>query len=670
MFICRKYNVTCTMLYDYINRRDQILADFELTKRQILVALNSDNPKRIRGNQWYNTFISQLAEVKQKLFPIIRDEHNIHTKNSKNPISSTITSYLCYIENEILQHAIEEMFGDHCGVPMFDGCMVSRDFCEECQLQDKIEELDYMFDVDYHGLIKWAVKPTTSDVVIAEVQEGPQPYDEAKVRFEEDHFLTLSPYAFWKKHRTRDGTYAFSQLKESEFRNACKEYQVLSFNADDKVNVSSIFEEWIRDPNKRKYECVDFVPYGLEDNCPSYVFNTFDGFEVNKRDDYNDVDTSNFDTLIFNLCGEDRELTEYTMKYIAHMFQYPNRRTDKILVFISWTGCGKDTLFRTLQALMGNRYVDITENMDSVFGQFNDILDSKICLFMNEVEGKQGYGYVERLKGQATTKDNKVNSKHSKVVFQSNYARLFIFSNNDGCVQVQVNDRRFTVLKASLNLVANQNDKMKASEVKEFWDRYYANLESFDWRKSLYNKLMRMDLRNFNPKYDAPNTKEREVMREKNIHPLFYYFNDILNDKQYIKDEFITHRINGKEINLIRWSNFIANYKGYIESKYSEDKQYKVKDAVIKQKIFSMDPEFIPSRRIVAQGKTERFASMSLETIKKFLKNHVFEPEDHSNDIIMDTMPQENGLAPGFTVFERADSVCSNSSMNLSSMCL
>ena len=38
---------------------------------------------------------------------------------------------------------------------------------------------------------------------------------------------------------------------------------------------------------------------------------------------------------------------------------------------------------------MGMKYVDITESPESLIGSFNSIMNSKLCLFMNELEGSE-----------------------------------------------------------------------------------------------------------------------------------------------------------------------------------------------------------------------------------------------------------------------------------------
>jgi hypothetical protein len=429
--------------------------------------------------------------------------------------------------------------------------------------------------------------------------------------------------AYWKKNKQPDGSFNYSQIKESDFRNACEEFQIVDFNSRDELVPTSIFKRWITDQTKRQYECIDFSPYGLENKCPKHVFNTFDGFEVNKIENHETVNTGNFDELVLNLCNLDEAMADYLLKYIAHMFQLPNRRTEQIIVLKGWTGTGKDSLFRTIQRLMGGKYADITENPETLFGNFNDIMDSKLCLFMNELEGGDGIRYQEKLKAVASNLKNKVNGKFNKVVEQSNYIRIFVNSNNDGCVNVQVSDRRYVIIKTGMGLVSNVKDEVQKVKAATFWSTYYNNLADPNWCKSLYERLMGMDLSEFNVK-QPPDSEEKAIMREKNINPIYTYLKDMIDAGKF--PQFSEKNIKGVHLHLIKWSDFTTDYKEWVAERHSFD--FKIKDTTIKQKLVNMNNSFIPSRQIIhdvdGKKKKEVFACFNMKKVGAFLDSFVF----------------------------------------------
>jgi hypothetical protein len=409
LFLCVEHDIKTPHLRECVDDREKVLAEHNLTKKDLLIALYTDNIRQKRGNKWFNCFAFELSRTKKDLLEMDVPD-TIKTDNTTNPDSSRLAHYLNRIENGILQRAIE-CFGAHSEVPMFDGLMVNRDFCPSDQLETHVEALNGIFTQEYHGCVHFHDKPTESTIELPEVEDGPQEYSVAKEQFEQDHFQTSHPHVFWKQSRKSDGSYAYNQLKENEFRLACKEHLIIDFKPNGDLKTTDIFDQWIKDKSRRKHQSIDFIPHGEENICPGYIFNTFAGFHANTLTEWEQVDTSNFNTLLWHLCGERSDVADYMTNFIAHMIQHPNRRPEKVIVFKPWTGCGKDTLYRTLRLLLGIKCVGITENPDHLFGSFNEILDSKICLFLNEMEGKHGVGYQEKIKGQCTATENRVNGK-------------------------------------------------------------------------------------------------------------------------------------------------------------------------------------------------------------------------------------------------------------------
>lgn len=624
LHICNKFNLSAPSLKRYVENRENMLSEHNLDKKDILVAMNRDVNSDKRGNRYYNSLVYELDYVKEIIVPKLKDM-GITTTNTKNPSSSLLNKYILQYEDNIIQTAVK-FFGEHAEVLMFDGIMVSKTFCSEEDLPQHVTSLNKLFVEEYHGLIKFKVKSTDSDVVLKDVTNGVEEYDVVKERFELDHFQTVKPFAYWKRNIEADGSYSSNQIRESDFRNACCEYQIIDYNHRGELVPTSIFKKWVDDTEKRKYECIDFVPYGNEDTCPSHVYNTFEGFEVNKITEYEKVCTGNFDELILNLCNEDKGMAEYLLKYIAHMFQYPNELTEKIIVLKGWTGTGKDTLFRTIQRLMGMKYVDITESPESLFGNFNSIMDSKLCLFMNELEGSDGIKYQEKLKAAASNLKNTVNEKYQKPVHQNNYCRLFVNSNNDGCVNIKSDDRRYIVIKTGLKLVSKVNDEEQSRKAKKFWTNYYGSLKDANWRKSLYLRLMSMDLSNYKPSND-PSTEEKQLMQEKNLQPVHAFLKQLLTEKKY--EGFATKTIKGNEFHLIKWSNFTSLFHDWTASNCQLE--YKIKDTAIKQKVSNMGNSFQADKSIThevnGQKKKEKFACFDMKKMKLFLDSFIFNDE-------------------------------------------
>ena len=63
----------------------------------------------------------------------------------------------------------------------------------------------------------------TCDINLSEAEDNIEEYEQVKERFEQDHFLTISPYAYWKKSQNSDGHWSYNQIGLTDFKNVCEE---------------------------------------------------------------------------------------------------------------------------------------------------------------------------------------------------------------------------------------------------------------------------------------------------------------------------------------------------------------------------------------------------------------------------------------------------------------
>jgi hypothetical protein len=395
------------------------------------------------------------------------------------------------------------------------------------------------------------------------------------------------------------------------------------------------------------------VPYGKVLVCPPFIYNTFDGFHAPTLvEDYTPVPVDNFKELIWNLCDQNQVMNDYIIRFIAHMFQYPNKLPEEIVVFKSWTGTGKDTLVRTLQALMGTKYVAITEEPDHIFGQFNETLKSKICVFLNEMEGRQGINYQEKLKGHSTSSHNRVNAKFEKPLIEANKCRLFVNSNNENPVNVQMNDRRFVICQSGYGLVANTKDPEQAATVKAFWNKYYKDLRDEDWIASLYHFLYNeIDLSEWDST-KVPGGVAKELMRSKNINPLYHFLKTMVETS---KKSDLGMREGNAGCHFIKWKQFSTQYKSFVEAEYP-DLEYKIKDQSVKSKLTAMTTGCFSEKQLNytdsnGNKKTRDMnAVFNFKLIGDFLDNFIFtdRPGESEEVGLVDT--RASAYAPGFVI--------------------
>lgn len=624
LFLCDKYNIPSVYLKRYVDNRSDILGDENLNKLDFLKAINTDNNKQKRNKQFYNSFIVEIENIKEVINSHILDEGiTISNTNDNNPKSSSINKILCKYENDIIQKAIQYFKPENVGVPMFDGFLLNK------EININLEELNDLFkDYKYISFIE---KNTTSDIVIedAEFIQDSYEYEDVKKELEKQYFRVDNPFTYWKKSRCEDDSFTYKQITKDSLKDACEEFKIITSDC----KLVSIYRTWIADTDKKKYDNIVFNPYGLYNTCPSHSYNTFNGFRINKIQDYEEeVDINNFKRFMRCLCNEynkpSDEITQYLIKYIAHMFQFPNERPDTIIIFKGWTGAGKDTFYTILQRLLGMEHIGNVDNLDEIFGTFTNVLNNKICIFMNELEGNDTVKIQERLKAMVTKEYNTINNKNEKVIYQKNFIRYFGASNGMNPFNIQINDRRTKLIKTGFELITRTSNKNKREDNVNFFNNLYECIENPKWLMCVYKYLMSIDLSNFNVKTETLQTEEYLLAKSKNVNTIYKFLQyiidyDIINDNDVFKQK----QTDRESIHYITFKDFKELYTEYQEENFP-DQLFKYKDLYIKQILSNMNDSYLLPKKM----KYSRDGSVIRETlmgfkfdrVKSFLYDYVY----------------------------------------------
>ena len=463
----------------YIQYRTNILHKENLNKTDFLICLNSDILKT------NNKFLQFLHKEKQEIYKIIIKSDfckDIQTTNKLNPISSKMNKLFCIYENQIIQSVMKHDII----VPMFDGFMFQKELKEE---------YDYLLDWDSD--ICWGYKSNISNIEIDDFTEQESlDYASVKKRFELDNFCIREPLSYAHTIKNYEGKEIVVFKSATDYTQMYKPIKYIN----EFGNKVSFLKEWYDDGEKRIYEMTDFIPYGVNDNMPDYIYNEFKGFDSELLDRPDDISWF-LDFIKENIANEDEDVKHYMIDYIAHMFQYPEVNPQSCLVIRGESGVGKDTLIDFIELLMGsaNDYVFRTADVFSVFPDkngFNCCLKNKLLIQFNETEGKDGVDIKEKLKDQITREHNNIHEKFKKEYKQRNYARIIVNSNNTSPLQVMFDERKINIFKCSA--------KNKGNRI--YWKSIHDKKKSKRSLDSIYTYLMNRNLDNFNP-LNAPRTQ-------------------------------------------------------------------------------------------------------------------------------------------------------------------
>jgi hypothetical protein len=513
----------------YVNEREKLLKENNITKTQVNSMMNKSwNDQTIDidatffhalnteclniQREFFDKKIDTLAEYESLKEILAKDKRH----GRQNLKARYLNNLLCVLEDKILLSAEDAIGEKNVDVLMYDGFFVKKSL----PIKDTIKKLNST--TAKYG-ITWVHKPHDMslklDENIQKIQSRNQldldDYDSLKIDFEKKYKLLRNPTIFVNLYPGIGGSLEMGFNNQNDMKLLTAPLTFKKIGDDGKIISVPFFPEWLKDPSRKIYTNPVFYPGELP--ASSEAFNTFTGFNVTQLDCEKRLNL----VEAFKQCAN--SLTDgkpgYLINYIAHLFQKPTELPGIAILFQSEQGFGKDTLRQIIARLIGNKYVHETSDLESIFGSFNSSIANKLLVVLNEMEGKDGFGYKERMKALWTADIIELNEKNVKRWKQQNFMRAFIYSNNKRPIQIPYDDRRYVVYRAS---------NIKPS--KEFFDSIYALMDEHEEQLGLYDYLMNIDLSEYQIQ-NRPKTTAYETIRTANIKFIFEFIYEFLNGK-------------------------------------------------------------------------------------------------------------------------------------------
>ena len=155
---CKKNNVECDILEDYVNNRNDYFNDIKKTfnddkypaKQLMLSILNGGGDTEVKKcSSKIKTFRNEIKNIHEEVCSIEKELYEI-TKNKKsdkgefNLNGRTTNMVLCDIENKVLFKIVQYLENLHInvGVLVFDGCMVEKESIHKEKLENILIDVE------------------------------------------------------------------------------------------------------------------------------------------------------------------------------------------------------------------------------------------------------------------------------------------------------------------------------------------------------------------------------------------------------------------------------------------------------------------------------------------------------------------------------------------------
>jgi hypothetical protein len=512
-YICRLHDIKCPNLDYYIQNRDQILSEFgESGKVAFLKSVNDDKLNKKIANKFFKDFDKEMKEIQKHIVNLEEYKNIVSTTNSEkyNFNGSVMNKILCMYENKILQECISVINSQNieiCAL-MFDGLMVYGNFYENEELLNMItSRVNEKFDrLD----MKWSYKhhDTTIDpdnIPEFEVKEEDlieQAFRKEAHEFEKTHAKIINREMFVKEENN-----IITCMTRKHFMTA---YEHLVFEYEvNKVKIQANFiAKWMKNnPTMRCYDDIGIYPNGTI--CPSNIFNMWKPFDMELVEEYENKPDEL--AVILNhikiLCGNDEVVTDYFVKWIAQMIQYPEVKSI-CPTLISKEGSGKGTLLLLIEKMIGfNKYFETTNPMRDIWGDFNGRMANTFLINLNEMSKKDTLECQGRIKGLITDGKLTINNKGMNQYQIQSYHRFIVTTNNEDPIVTKSDDRR--------NLIIRTSDELKGND--EYFKRMNEMINDVNVVKTFYEYLKNIpNMENFR-EIPLPQTEHQNEMKEMNM---------------------------------------------------------------------------------------------------------------------------------------------------------
>lgn len=542
-YLCRLDNIVCPNIEYYINHRDEVLAEFgENGKELFLKALNDDKLNKKETNMFFKNFDKECKIIQKQIIDLPKYKHivdSVPETKLYNEQGSAFNRIMCVYENKILQSLISFLRNDNINIRAlcFDGLLMEGDYYDNRNLLDGITN---HINNEFEGLnMKWSYKEHCSSIVIplgwsipnkqetslVKLQETCEAtFGNVQAKFEDKHCKIINKSFFLKEFENKVITLNKSQIISSYEH---LQYTDFKYNGKSYEAVETQFiHDWLKCPTMRVYDEVGVFPTGLK--CPSNYYNMWRPFDMELVTEWEQKDDAieKIKKHILILSGNDENVCDYFIKWIAQMIQYPAVKSI-CPTLISKEGAGKGTLLQLLTKMIGSTKVfQTTQPSRDVWGEFNGLMAEAFLVNLDELGKKETIESEGRIKGLITEPTLKINNKGVAQFPIQSFHRFIITTNNEEPIKTTKDDRRKLVIKSSDELCGN----------KSYFNDLYALLDDVNSIKSCYEYFKSIpDMDKFNS-LSMPVTQYQNDLKEMSVSPIESWIKDFTYDNFYEKE--------------------------------------------------------------------------------------------------------------------------------------
>ena len=500
--ICEFNGVECKYLKQYVNSRKEILLEVQQKyncsrdiAKKLFLRLSYlggfegwCHENKIECTEKLNfiqDFTNELkcigSEVLKANPELLKIVKKLEKKNEKASVMSIFLQEKECLMLEIVYNYFksEGIINNNC-VLCFDGIMIKEHFYNP-EILNKLSDIVFTqskFRINFEKKemnTHYLEELKTVNCILDD-------FESESIEFEKTHCKIINKSIYIKQTDLDSDVLIFSKTRLREA------YEHLVCGEDKNGKAKLFIDQWTTgNKNIRKYDDLNCFPYPLK--CPDNIYNTWTPFFCERfKDDYKpNIEGLNFFlNHIKILCGNEENVSDYFIKWIGQMIQYPSVKTI-CPTLISKEGAGKGSLIKLMIAMLGEKKVfETTNSSRDVWGEFNNKMTNSFLVNLNELSKKDTIESQGKIKGLITDKSLTINAKGKDQFEINSYHRFIITTNKEDPINTSQDDRRNLIIRSSDELIENKEYFIKLNlllediiVVRTCYD-YFKNIKNLD----------------------------------------------------------------------------------------------------------------------------------------------------------------------------------------------
>lgn len=215
-----------------------------------------------------------------------------------------------------------------------------------------------------------------------------------------------------------------------------------------------------------------------------------------------------FHGFIDTLCSHNAALTNYVLDWMAQLFQEPAKKTGIALLLKGEEGAGKNRCTDLLRMMLGeHKFMQTANPSSTLYGRFTRMREGKFLVVVNEAKGGDSFSANDIIKDMITCDQFVCEGKGTNAYTMNCFARFIFTTNNENCLKVNPDSRRYLVIDVSSELRGNT----------AYFKELTLAMEDPHTRHEFWTSLMARDLRGVDWINHRPATAGMQDMVAQNL---------------------------------------------------------------------------------------------------------------------------------------------------------